>query len=96
MSYNEFKQLFAKLKAGRCDYFVEELEAIAGFKLLGFNYLDDPEIKHGALTDVEGARLFLIAGKHSSSARLVPEIDRVLQGMLASGEVARIIAKYQP
>ncbi len=91
---NRMDLLFAKLKAGRCDYFVEELEAVAGYRILGIDYLGDPEIMHGPVTDAIGPKRFLITGKKSAAAKLIPKINQVLSKLIESGQAARIFAKY--
>jgi len=91
---NRMDLLFAKLKAGRCDYFVEELEAIAGYRILGVDYLSDPQIMHGPVTDAIGPKRYLITGKNSAAAKLIPKINLELSKLIESGQAAKIFAKY--
>ena len=91
---NHLEQLVAKLKAGRCDYFIEELETVAGYRILGFDYLNDPRIIHGPVTDAIGPRRYLITSKGSVASKMLPKINAELSSMIDSGQAAKIFAKY--
>ncbi|NVO05191.1 MAG: transporter substrate-binding domain-containing protein [Rhodoferax sp.] len=82
--------LIKKLKAQRCDYFVEELEVIAGYQFIGTDYLADPEIRHGPVPGAKAPAKHLIAAKNSPGASLLPRLDAALAGLVKSGEAARI------
>jgi len=87
---NSHEHLIAKLKAGHCDYFVEELEVIEGFKRIGKDYLADPELAHGPVPGVVAPSAHLVAGLDRRGAVLMPQIDKALQELIRSGQAAQI------
>ncbi len=95
LSVTNFDGIFSKLKAGRCDYVVEELEVVAGLKRTGRDYLGDPTILSAPVPGAEAPTKHLVAAKGSPAARLLPGIDAALARMVASGEVAAIWRRYE-
>lgn len=90
-----FDGLVIKLKAGRCDYFVEELEVIAGLRKTGRDYLDDPDLRHNNVADAKGPTKHLITAKDSPVEALMPKIDKAITALVASGDVEKIWKKYE-
>ena len=89
-----YTSLIHKLKAGRCDYFVEELEVIAQLNGGRDHYLEDPKLRH---SDIDGATrptLHLIAAKGSPAALLLPQFDDAFQKMQKAGEVQKLWKKH--
>ena len=94
LGVNTYDLMIKKLKAGRCDYFPEELEVIAGFKGLGRDYLADPELRHLPVSDAKSPAKHLITARGSKSEKLLPELNKALDGMIKSGEAAQIWKKH--
>jgi len=94
LGVNHLEQLVTKLKAGRCDYFVEELEVISGYSMIGINYLNDPRIVHGPVNDAIGPKKYLMAKKNSTAAQLMPRINDELSTLINAGQAAKIFARY--
>jgi len=86
---NTYAKLITKLKLGRCDYFVEELEVILRLKDVGQDLLADEDLVHGPVPDATAPTTHLIAGKASAAAARLPELDAVLIPLIRSGEAAR-------
>lgn len=88
--------LVKKLKAGRCDYFVEELEVIASYKMMGNDYLADPAIRHGPVPGAMAPAKHLIAAKGSAAAALMPQINATIEATIKSGEAVALWKKHAP
>lgn len=95
LGISSFDSLVAKLKAGRCDYFVEELEVIAGLKKTGRDYIDDPELRHNGVAGAKGPTKHLISAKDGRAATVMPQIDKALALLIRSGDVEKIWKKYE-
>jgi ABC-type amino acid transport substrate-binding protein len=96
LGVNTYEALIVKLKAGRCDYFAEELEVISGYKKLGRDLLADPELEHNAVSDASAPAKHLIAAKGGVASKLIPKLNDILDGMIRSGELAQIWKKHMP
>jgi len=96
LGVNTYEALITKLKAGRCDYFVEELEVISGYKKLGRDLLADVELQHNAVADAAAPAKHLITAKGSVASKLIPKLNDTLEVMIRSGELARIWKKHMP
>jgi ABC-type amino acid transport substrate-binding protein len=86
--------MVAKLKARRCDFFLEELETIYSNKLVGDDYLTDPVIAHLPVPWAKAPTSHLMASKNSEASALIPAIDRALTGLIKSGTAAAIWKKH--
>jgi len=91
-----YDSLFRKLKAGRCEYFVEELEVISGYRIIGIDYLGDPEIGHAPVPQAKGPAKHVFAAKGSEAAKLLPELDKAIAELIKSGQAAAIWKKHAP
>jgi len=94
LGVNSHDKLIAKLKDGRCDYVVEELEFIAGYKRIGRDYLADPELAHNGLPDVVAPAAHLLAGRGTRGAALLPQIDQALQALIRGGDAALLWRRH--
>jgi polar amino acid transport system substrate-binding protein len=88
-----FASLVAKLKAGRCDYFPEELEAFSASPGVLANYLNDPELLHTGIEGATAPARHLVAAKGSAAAQLLPAFDAQIAAMLKSGEFMQLWRK---
>jgi ABC-type amino acid transport substrate-binding protein len=82
--------LIKKLKAQRCDYFVEELEVIAGYQFIGVDYLADPQLRHAPVPGAKAPAKHLLAAKNSPAAALMPKLNAAIANLVKSGEAARM------
>lgn len=96
LGVNTYEAMLAKLEAGRCDYFVEELEVIAGYKMLGRDLLADPGLQHHGVADASAPAKHLIAAKGGQASQLLPKVNATLDVMIQSGELAKIWNKFMP
>jgi polar amino acid transport system substrate-binding protein len=96
LGVNTYEGMLAKLKAGRCDYFVEELEVISGYKKLGRDLLGDPGLHHNAVVDASAPAKHLITAKGGEASKLLPKLNQNLTAMIRSGELAKIWGKHMP
>ncbi len=91
-----YEAMIRKLKAGRCDYFVEELEVISGYKYLGEDHLRDPALAHAAVPNARAPAKHLIAALGSPAAKLLPEFNKELAAIIKSGAAADIWRRHAP
>ena len=83
------EQLVEKLKAGRCDYFFEELEVMHGFALTGRNFLADPMLATAPMPDAQAPQLHLLVSRRSPAAQqLKPAIDAAIDKWRATSAPA--------
>ncbi len=94
LSANGYAGVIQKMKSGYCDYFVEELEILAGFQLGHEDYLGDPEIAHRPLKWVKPPSLHLATAPGSADALLIPKLNAQIESMDKSGELAALWHKY--
>jgi len=94
LSANGYVGVIAKLKNHYCDYFVEELEILAGYRLMNEDFLDDAELAHRPLKGAASPSLHLITAKDGPDAALMPGIDDAIESMDKSGELAALWRKY--
>jgi polar amino acid transport system substrate-binding protein len=88
-----YDSLIEKLKAGHCDYFVEELEVIAQLNGGRDHLLEDNELRHNAVLGAVAPGRHIVAAKGSEAAKLLPELDAAIANMKKSGEFDRLWKK---
>ncbi|QSI78623.1 substrate-binding periplasmic protein [Niveibacterium microcysteis] len=91
-----YEAMIRKLKAGRCDYFVEELEVISGYKYLAQDYLRDPALAHASVADANPPAKHLIAAIGSPASKLLPKFNKELAAFIKSGAAAEIWQRHAP
>ena len=94
ISANGYAGVVQKLKGGYCDYFVEELEVLAGWRIGHQDYLDDPEILHHPLKGVKRPALHLVTARDGIDVALMPKLNTEIEAMDKSGELAALWRKY--
>lgn len=94
LSANGYAGAVQKLKGGHCDYFVEELEVLAGLRLTGEDYLDDPDIAHRPIEGVKRPSMHLATARDGTDSALIPKLDALIETMGKSGELAALWRKY--
>ncbi len=78
--------LYRKLHAKRCDYFVEELEVIAGYNLIGKHYLDDADIAHGPVPGASAPAKYLLTAKNGRNSGLLKQLNLAIVELIRSGK----------
>src|SRR5262249_8261023 len=89
-----YANLVMKLKLGRCEYFVAELQVAAGFPQIAQPVLGAPALVHRPVPDAQAPSKYLLAAKDSRAARLLPEVNAELDKLLKSGEAAKLWLKH--
>jgi ABC-type amino acid transport substrate-binding protein len=89
-----YEPMIQKLLAKRCDYFVEELEVISGYKLSGKDYLANLEIRHGAVPGAQAPSKHLLTAINGTKASLIPAINKAIASVIDSGEAAQAWKKH--
>jgi len=85
--------LFDKLAAGRCEYFLEELEDIVSFRLTGTDYLANPALRHETVNWAVPPSKFLITVKNGKYAVLMDQINDAIYNQIKSGQAEKIWQK---
>lgn len=87
-------QLVEKLKAGHCDFFLEELEILQGFALSGRNYLADKQIDSAEVPDATHPQLHLLLSRNSKPLQtLRPAINQAIDKYTADGKMIRSVTR---
>ena len=94
LGVNTYEKLVKKLRANRCDYFVEELEVMSGYKHMGTDYLADPELMHSAVPGVNAPAAHLIAGLNTRGSAMMSPLNIALLELLRSGQAAQLWRKH--
>ena len=91
----DYRSLVSKLHLGRCDVFLEQFEAMVGFGAIGQRHLDDPDLRHARLPELEPAAFAMgISRKYPHAAALQMLLDGELQRMERSGELRAIWERF--
>jgi len=81
-----YKAMVMKLKAGRCDYFPEELEVMTTQLLGKDSFMNDPDLLHVPIAGAVAPSKHLVAAQGTEAARLLPRFNAALAAMIKSGE----------
>ena len=82
------EQLVEKLKAGHCDFFLEELEILQGFALTGRNYLADTQIDSAEVPDAAHPQLHLLLSRNSKPLlTLRPALNQAIEQYTSEGRM---------
>jgi ABC-type amino acid transport substrate-binding protein len=81
-----YKAMVMKLKAGRCDYFPEELEVMTTQLLGKDSFMNDPDLLHVPIAGAVAPSKHLVAAQGTEAARLLPKFNAALAAMIKSGE----------
>jgi len=89
-----YENMIQKLKAKRCDYFVEELEVISGYKLRGKDYLADTEIMRGTVPGAKAPAKHLLTAIDGPHAKLIPQLNVAIKAVVKSGDASKAWEKH--
>lgn len=88
------EQLIEKLKAGHCDFFLEELEILQGFTLTGRNYLADKQIDSAEVPDAAHPQLHLLLSRNSKPLQaLRPALNKAIEKYTTEGRMIRSVTR---
>ncbi len=93
---NTYAALIEKLKYKRCEYFVEELEVITGYKYVGVDHLKGNSIKRSPVPDAKAPSKYIFSAKNSEASKLIPQFNQALAGLIKSGEAKKFWNKHAP
>lgn len=85
-----YDSLLRKMRARRCDYFVEELEIIASFKSFGKDILNDGDIRHVAAPWANSPSRYLVTQKNGRNSALLNQVNEALETLIKSGKAEEI------
>ncbi|MBH9553514.1 substrate-binding periplasmic protein [Inhella gelatinilytica] len=90
----DVSRVVIKLHAGRCDLGLEKWEILVGTRITGQNLLADPDLAVGEVPELPpGDFHMLVSRRYPALARA---INQGLERLEASGELAKIRARYVP
>lgn len=92
----DYVSLIGKVQAGRCDLFIEKYEGIAGFSLIGKDFLGDPDLGYAPIADTKPTAFYMMFPKNEQGLELKTMIDTGLKELQASGRLAELFKKYVP
>lgn len=85
-------QLVDKLVYGHCDYFVEELEVIQGYALIGHPFLENRDLGHGPVPGAVPPQMHFILAKSSEVTNwLLPLLNREIAISNKQGTMRRLM-----
>lgn len=93
---SDYGVLVRMLQARRCDAFVESLEVVNGFRLLGAPELSNPLLASAGLPEVLPLQVhFAVSRQYAQSQRLLEAIDQGLQRLQREQRLAPMLQKHQ-
>ncbi|WP_169719604.1 substrate-binding periplasmic protein [Psychromonas aquimarina] len=93
---NDYNHLIGKLHRHRVDLFVENLEVIVGFTLLGQNYIDDPDLGYAPIPDALPTLFYMLFSKNERGEELMRLVNKSLADMQSSGQLQKLLKSYFP
>jgi len=85
----DYVSVYRKLISGRCDYFLEELEAVVNGSN-DIDFLHDPLISHSVANWAKPPASYLVTKKNGPNGAVLKEFNRGLQNIIQTGVAARI------
>ncbi len=92
----DYAHLIGKLHRHRVDLFVENLEVIAGFSLIGKNYIGDPDLGYAPIPDALPTLFYMLFSKNERGQELMQLVNKKLADMQSSGQLQELLKKYIP
>ena len=91
----DYPSLIAKLRAGRCEVFVENAEVVSGFRKLLHAALSDPQLRKASLQGLPTLRAsFLVSRDLPYAADLLQTLDRGILRLRKQGELKRLLKPH--
>jgi polar amino acid transport system substrate-binding protein len=93
----DYESLVTKVLVNRCDLFLEGLEIMDGFRLIGRPFMDDPRLTGKPMPlagNPTASFYFMISRKHPLGRALADLFTRELEQMKKSGELKSIRERY--
>ncbi|GGY49156.1 hypothetical protein GCM10011297_22480 [Bacterioplanes sanyensis] len=91
---NNFKQLFQKTKAGRCDLILARYEILVGFALMGENYLTD-EWGYNAIPGIEGDKFYMLVSRNIPDSEAVEKkLSDGIKQLRSEGKLEALLKPY--
>jgi polar amino acid transport system substrate-binding protein len=96
MGSTDFESLVNKILLGRCDLFLEGLEIMQGFSLVGHPFLEDLRLsgKPVPMSNPTASFYFMVSRQHPLGSALAVLFKRELEQITESGELKAIRERY--
>jgi len=91
--YN-FDGLLTHLKRNDIDLFVENLEIIIGFNMIGKSYIEDPSLRFKPVMDMPPTPFYMLFTRNPEGKVLQKMVNKEIQAMQQEGELEQILAPY--
>ncbi len=85
LGVNTFQKLYEKLRAGRCDYFLDEIENFSGMKIDGQDALKLPDLGYAPVPGAREPASHFITRKGGTAEALVEPFNRQMTLLIDSG-----------
>ncbi|WP_019615744.1 substrate-binding periplasmic protein [Psychromonas ossibalaenae] len=93
---NDYAHLIGKLHRNRVDLFVENMEVIAGFSLIGQNFIDDPDLGYRPFPEALPTPFHMMFTRNERGQKLMRLVNKTLAEMQKSGQLQEFLKKYFP
>lgn len=90
----DHRQIMLKLSFGHCDLFVEKQEIMAGFALIGKDWLRYYDVAHAPLPETAETRFHMLIQPGATGAALKKLIDSTLEKMEADGRLEALRLRF--
>ncbi len=94
LSAKDYRQLSLRLYYGTCDAFVEKIEIARGFARQGFDMLGQSWMAYARLAPIPTTDFFMLITRADPGPALKRAIDRGLEALEASGQMAAFRKTY--
>ena len=89
-----YQGLEKKLLTGRCDLSVDRLEILLGFKAIGKDFINHPDLAYQVIPGEPAEPFHMMFTKNAWGRNLKQIVDKGIRELKGSGELEAIMEKY--
>lgn len=89
-----YESLVKKLLTDRCDLSIDRLEILLGFKAIGNDFINQPDLAYRAIPNEPAEPFHMMFTKNESGHHLKLIVDEGIRKLQASGELEALMEKY--
>jgi polar amino acid transport system substrate-binding protein len=91
---SDYESLVKKLLTGRCDLSVDRLEILLGFKAIGKDFINHPDLVYEVIPGEPAEPFHMMFTKNALGRNLKQIVDEGIQELKGSGELEAIMENY--